>query len=238
MHPPSCPWPALSNRGADEFLALVPIVERHARIVFRHLPPVEREEALAEATAAALVAFRSLRRRGLDPVRDFPSQIATYAVLHVKDGRHVGGRCSSTDVLSRKAQRRHGFRVTSLPASTRQPHEELYATVHGQRTVDALEEYLRDNHRTPPPDQAAFRIDFPAFKRSLGRRDRRLLAFLELGHSGKDAAARFRLSPGRVSQLRHAWHREWQRRSGDLVAERPCPIPARCCHPDKVATVA
>lgn len=231
----SASWPG-SNPVTDDFLPLAAIVQRHARIAFRHLPAADREEAVAEATAAALVAFRSLRRRGLDPARDFPSQIATYAVLHVKDGRHVGGRCSSRDVLSRKAQRRHGFRVEALPASTCRPHEEIYGTVHGQRQLDTFEECLRDNHRTPPPEQAAFRVDFPAFRRSLRRRDRRLLTFLGMGHSGKDAAARFHLSPGRVSQLRHAWHREWQRRCGDLVTESLGPV--RRCPPDQGITVA
>lgn len=217
--------PDTTSHNHDEFLQLVPIVERHARITFRHLTPVDREEATAEAIAAALVAYRGLRARGLDPLREFPSQLATSAVLHVKDGRHVGGRASSTDVLSPKAQARHGFQVEALPAATRQPHEELYGNVLGQRRIDAFEERLQDNRRTPPAEQAAFRIDFREFMGSLCRRDHRLAEFLALGHSGKDAAARFRLTPGRVSQLRHGWHREWRIRSGDLVS------PTRRRHP-------
>lgn len=235
MSAPFPHWPSPGARSRDEFLELVPIVERHSRITFRHLSVADREEATAEAVAAALVAYRGLRARGLDPVRDFPSQIATYAVLHVKDGRHVGGRSSSTDAMSPKAQCKHGFRVESLPAATRQPHEELYGAVLGQRRIDAFEERLQDNSRTPPPEQAAFRIDFPEFLRSLCQRDRRMAGFLALGYSGKDAAARFRLTPGRVSQLRHGWHQEWQVRSGDVVhsarcrpaalAKTPVPVP-------------
>ena len=61
-------------------------------------------------------------------------------------------------MLSPAAQRRHGFRVESLPVATRTAHEDLYGSAHGQQEQDAFEERLRDNTRTPVPDQAAFRI--------------------------------------------------------------------------------
>jgi len=211
---------AIPRAAADDFLDLLPRVRQHAAVVFRALPAAEREEAIAEAVAAAFVAFRRLRARGLDPARDFPSQMAIYAALHVKDGRHVGGRASSKDVLSRKAQRKHGFRVESLPLATRRPHEDLYGGLNGQRTLDAYEERLRDNHCTPPPEAAAFRIDFPEFIGSLCRRDQRLAGFLSLGNSASDAAARFGLSPGRVTQLRQGWCREWHVRNGDELPRR------------------
>jgi hypothetical protein len=199
---------------ANEFLKLLPRVERHAAIVFRALPAVEREEAVAEAVAAAFVAFGRLRARGFDPARDFPSLIARHAVLHTKDGRQVGGRRRSKDVLSPHAQRKHGFRVESLPLATRRPHEDLCGEPRGQRQLDLFEERLRDNHRTPPAEQAAFRLDFPEFMGSLSRRDRRLAGYLSLGNSGKAAAKRFGLSPGRVTQLRQTWCRQWRARNG------------------------
>jgi len=211
---------ARSRAAADDFLDLLPSVRQHAAVVFRALPAAEREEAVAEAVAAAFVAFRRLRARGLDPARDFPSQMAIYAALHVKDGRHVGGRASSKDVLSVKAQRKHGFRVESLPLATRRPHEDLYGGLNGQRSLDAYEERLRDNHQTPPPEAAAFRIDFPEFIGSLCRRDQRLAAFLSLGNSARDAATRFGLSPGRVTQLRQGWCREWHVRNDEDTPRR------------------
>src|SRR5271154_1235245 len=93
----------------DDFLPLMTVVQKHASVVFRGLPQVEREEAIAEAVAAAYVAYRRLCERGIDPVREFPSMMATFAVRQVKDGRHVGSRMSSRDVLSTRAQRKHGF---------------------------------------------------------------------------------------------------------------------------------
>jgi hypothetical protein len=211
---------AISRTTAGEFLELLPRIERHARLVFRALPLVEREEAVAEAVAAAFVTFRRLRARGLDPAHAFPSLIARYAALHVKDGRQVGSRRSSKDVLSPQAQRKHGFRVEFLPLTTRRPHEDLYGEGRGQRHLDVYEERLHDNHRTPPPEQAAFRVDFPEFLDSLSRRDRRLATYLSLGHSAKAAANRFGLSAGRVTQLRQSWCRDWHVRSGDELPRR------------------
>jgi len=195
----------------DDFLPLMTVVQRHAAVVFRGLPQVEREEAIAEAVASAFLAYRRLCDRGIDPVREFPSMMATFAVRQVKDGRHVGSRMSSKDVLSARAQRKHGFHVQSLPISTRRPHEDVHSAVSGQRVMDTFEERLHENRRTPVPEQAAFRIDFPQFMRSLSQRDLRLATFLSMGNSAKQAAGKFGVSPGRVTQLRQGWCREWHR---------------------------
>lgn len=199
----------------DDFLPLMSIVQKHASVVFRGLPEIEREEAIAESVAAAYVAYRRLCDRGIDPVREFPSMMATFAVRQVKDGRHVGSRRSSKDVLSPRAQRRHGFRVESLPISTRRPHEDVHSAAGGQRVMDTFEERLHENRRTPVPEQAAFRIDFPHFLRSLSRRDRHLATFLSLGNAAKAAAEKFGLSQGRVTQLRQGWCAEWRARQGE-----------------------
>jgi hypothetical protein len=210
MSAPSAARPRQEDAAAHaEFLALAPVIERHARVVFRHRKPVDREEAIAESVAAAFESYVALKARGKDPVRDFPSMMATFAVLHVKDGRHVGGRSSSQDVLSRKAQGRHRFRVESLPASLRNSHDGLYSAVGGQEQQDVFEERLHDNTRTPVPDQVCFRLDWPAFLQTLTQRDRGLAGFLAMGHSAKAAAEQFNLSPGRVTQLRQRWRREW-----------------------------
>src|SRR5262249_36114803 len=124
------------------------------------------------------------------------------------------------DVLSPLAQQRHGFRVELLPSSTRNPHEQLYAEPHGQQMQDAFEERLRDNTVTPPPDAAAFRIDWPVFLRGLTRRDQAMATFLSLGNSGKATAAKFGLTPGRVTQLRQRWCRQWRACQGEADADR------------------
>jgi hypothetical protein len=115
------------------------------------------------------------------------------------------------DVCSRCAQKRHGFRVESLPTSTRTGHDQLYAAPHGQQVLDAVEERLRDNAITPVPEQVAFRLDWPAWLATRTERDRRIVDRLALGEGTGEVAREFGVSPGRVSQLRREFHEDWER---------------------------
>ena len=197
------------------FLRLLPKIVTHARIVFRGVRcPLKQEDKVQECVALGWKWFLCLSERGKD-VFDFPMAFAALLARAVKCGRRLCGQERARDVLSPVAQARHGFRVERLPASTRSPHEHLYADPHGQALLDALEERLRDNTVTPPPDAAAFRVDWPLFLVGLTQRDRDLALFLSLGHSGKAAAAKFGLSPGRVTQLRQRWCREWRACQGE-----------------------
>jgi hypothetical protein len=205
-----------ANEHAD-FLSLVPVIEKQARIAFRDRNATDREEAVAEAVATAFTAYVRLKARGKDPVRDFPSSLASFAVLHVKDGRHVGGRSSSTDVLSCKARQLHGFKVDLLPTSGT-PQACIHPKRNSRCGSDALNDWLQENRRTPVPDQVAFRIDFPQFLRGLSLRDRELARFLGQGHTAMEAASRFKLSPGRITQLRQRWRRDWLLCQGEYVA--------------------
>jgi hypothetical protein len=213
------PAPAAGQSHAG-FLALIPTVERHARFAFRGRPAADREEAAAEAVAAAYASYVRLTARGKDPVRDFPFALIAYAVLHAKVGRQVGSPNSTTDVLSPLAQRKRGFKVEPLPTSSGVARDRLHSTAD-RRRQDEFDEWLRDNTRSAVPDQAAFRIDFPTFLAGLGRRDRTLARFLALGHSAHVAAARFGMSEGRVSQLRREWRERWCQSQGEGVDGRP-----------------
>jgi hypothetical protein len=77
--------------------------------------------------------------------------------------------------------------------------------------------------RTPVPDQVAFRCDFPAWLDRLPRRNRRIAEALSLGHTTGDVAKRFRVSPGRISQLRREMHKSWYEFHGESVAATPTP---------------
>jgi hypothetical protein len=198
-----------------QFLALLPRIKLHANFSFRHIRcPETRQENIAETIGLCWKWFRRLRECGKDPSR-FPSALAAYATRAVRCGRRVCGMERAKDVLSPRAQLRYGFTVERLPHSLATPHEDLYGEANGQRQQDEYEERLRDNTRTPPPEQAAFRIDWPKFLQTLTARDRKLAWFLSLGHSAKAAAAKFNLSPGRVTQLRQQWCREWRCRQGE-----------------------
>jgi len=202
------------------FLRLLPKLETHARIAFRGIRcPVKQADKVQECVALGWKWFLRLTEQGKD-VFEFPMAFIALVARAVRCGRKLCGQERAGDVLSFVAQARHGFRVERLPASTRSPHEHLYADPHGQALLDEFEERLRDNTVTPPPDAAAFRVDWPWFLRGLTRRDRDLALFLSLGHSGKAAAAKFGLSPGRVTQLRQRWCREWRACQGEADADR------------------
>ena len=199
------------DRLAARFLLLLPRIETHARISFADVAcPATRADHVAETVALAWRWYVRLAQRGKD-ANDFPAAFAGRAAQAVRSGRRLCGQERAKDVLSPSARRRHGFAVEALPARTAAPVVELYARPGGQEAQDAFEERLRDNTVTPVPAQVAFRLDWPAFKRTLGRRDRALLDYLALGHGATGAARRFGLSVGRVSQLRGAWCRAWRR---------------------------
>ena len=71
-------------------------------------------------------------------------------------------------------------------------------------------EALVDNTRSLIPDQVAFRIDFPRWRRGLGIRNRRVLDALMGGEGTGDVAVRFAMSKARVSQLRREFEESWE----------------------------
>ena len=217
LTPSAGPGPGPESLQA-RFLAILPRIERHGRCYFRHVKcPLQQVELLAEMRGVCWQWFIRLVRRGKG-VTAFVSALATYAARAVHSGRRVCGHERAKDVLSPVARRRHGFRVEPLPVSTRSPYEDLYATTLGQALQDAYEERLRDNTLTPVPDQAAFRIDFPAWLATLTGRERRLIRAMARNERTKDLSRAFELSPGRISQLRRAFHDDWLRYHGEEVS--------------------
>jgi hypothetical protein len=213
------------RRLQQQFLAVLPRIQRQAAFVFRRIRcAVQREEFLGETVALAWQWFVRLRRRGQDATR-FVSALASLAARAVGCGRRLAGGERANDVLSPVAQRRHGFQVASLPVANRTSQSARYSAPHGQGWQDAFEERLHENAVTPVPDQVQFRLDWPRFFATLSPRDRRLATFLALGHSGQRAAGRFGLSPGRVTQLRQQWRRQWRAFVGDAegaASPSPC----------------
>jgi hypothetical protein len=205
-----------------DFLRILPRIERHARIYFRDVPcTAKRQDFIAETVALCWSWYRRLMKKGKDASK-FASALSRFAARAVRCGRRLYGQEKAKDVMSSVAQKRHGFTVTSLPVSTRTSLEKIYSEVRGQQNRDAWEERLRDNTQTPVPDQASFRLAYPQFVRSLSRRDRRMAHFLSLGNSATQTARKFELTPGRVSQLRQQWCRDWRAlHDEDIPSVRP-----------------
>jgi hypothetical protein len=194
----------------DDFLPLRTKVERHAKFVCRNLPAADRDDFVSESVASAFQSFVRLKAHGKTPT-DFPSRMAAYAVLVVMDGRHI----SSSDALSPRAQRRHGFRVESLNVSS----DERKPGPNELRHADAIGDSLRDNTRTLPSEQAIFRLDFRNWLKTWGPKDRAVIDDLVLGERTADVASKHRISAGRVSQKRLRFRQDWERYCGDPLTE-------------------
>jgi len=200
---PTCSGPSLASLQAH-FLAVLPRIEKHARVYFRHLRCSHaRADAIAETTALCWACYVRAIRQGKD-VDAFISALATFAVRHVRRGRNLCGKERAKDTLSPSAQTRHSFTVSSLPGASR-------------LNSNIFDEALRDNTQTEIPDQAHFRCEMPRWLSSLGKRNRRIALDLMVGERTGAVAHRHGLSAGRVAQLRREFRQDWQQFSGELA---------------------
>jgi len=180
------------NTLQARFLACLPRIEAHANINFRNIRcDAMRADHVAETVALAWKWFLALESRGKD-ASHFVSAIATFAVRAVRCGRRVAGMGRARDVMN--------------------DHRERF---HDGAACRALCDALTDNSVTPPPDAAAFRIDFPRWLDGLPDRDRQLVERLMVGERTLAMAKRFRISPARVSQLRRELCRDYSRFHGE-----------------------
>ena len=127
----------------------------------------------------------------------------------MKSGRRLCGQERVNDVLSPLAQQKCHFAVEKLPD---------FSTLHGS----PLEEALHANMVSPVLEQVAFRLDFPAWLTSLTKRDHAIVEDLMLGERTLDVAAKYGLSPARISQKRREYCQDWQSFCGEgLSTSRP-----------------
>jgi hypothetical protein len=189
-----------TNQLHAAFLTILPRIELHGRVYFRHKKGDKRDEAIAEMVALAWKSFVNCVRNGKNPL-EFPMALARRAAQAVHNGRRLCGQEKIKDVLSPRAQQQHNFTVVSLPEGS-----SLYGNV--------FDEALIDNTRTPVAEQVSFRIDFPAWRLTRCERDRRVIDDLMLGERTKDVANKHGLTAGRVSQLRLDFCEDWARFCG------------------------
>ena len=183
------------------FLELLPTIRTAAQVAFRGWDAEAREDAVTEVIANCYVAFARLAARDKVEVA-FATVLARFAIRQLRVGRRVGSRFTVQDVMSPVAQRRRGFTVERFDADS---------------AGDDWLEAVTDDMSTPVADQAAFRCDFPAWLTQQNRRTRRIVEALALGHTTNEVAHRFRVTPGRVSQLRRELHSSWQTFHGETT---------------------
>ena len=197
------------------FLALVPTIRKRARIAFAFCKCAnQKADRIAETLALAWRSFVRLHERGRNPSA-FPVVFAIYVARAVASGRRIAGGETVNDVMSQTAQRKHGFSVNEFSDPNFVPSHELLNDPHAQKILDALEERLTDNTLTPVPDQAAFRIDFREWLRTLSTRERTMAHAMMREEGTNDLSRKFGVSPGRISQLRSKLRAEWATFCGD-----------------------
>ena len=183
------------------FLKLLPAIQTHLQLCFRHLDPEAQDEAVQEAVANAMVAYARLADLGKENLA-YASPLARYAVSQYLDGRRVTGR-NVRDVLSSLCQRVKGIVVQRLD-------------YYDEETGQWQELIVEDRHATPA-EVATVRIDFQDWLRTLPRRERRVAMKLAVGESTSGVAKLFQITAGRVSQLRRELFDRWQEFQGEAV---------------------
>ena len=184
------------------FLVLLPRICHYARFAFRGLDPESKQEAVQSVVAGALNAYVALVRRGKADVA-YATPLAMYAIRQYRDGRRLGSRLNVRDVSSPYAQQAKGIVMERLDKYDREN--------------EVWEEILIPDRTCTPAELAASRIDFPAWLKTLKRRDRRIALKLGAGETTGRVAQMFHLSEGRVSQVRRELAESWRR----FVGEQP-----------------
>jgi len=185
------------------FLTMLPTIAEQAKHAFRAARPELKEELIAEVIANAFCAFVRLVEREKEDMA-YPTPLAGYAIRQVCSGRCVGMKLNVRDVSSRHAQRTKGITVERLDKFNADDGE--------------WKEALVEDRKVGPAETAAARIDVAMWFRSLPRRDRRIAQVLARGESTGATARKFKLSDGRVSQLRRELESNWLQFQGEHSA--------------------
>jgi len=188
----------------DAFLAMLPQIEAQIGFAFRHLVRDAREEAMQEAIANCCVSYERLNQQGRAAVAS-PTSLAQFAIRQVRAGRTTGTPLNIRDPLSRYAQLNKSIGVERLD--------------HYCRETDEWLPILIEDHRISVAEQAALRIDIPAWLNRFTRRTRQIARDLALGFSTSEIASHYHLSPARISQMRREFHEAWLKFHGLEKAE-------------------
>jgi DNA-directed RNA polymerase specialized sigma24 family protein len=201
-----------NERLKQEFLELLPDIERYARHVFRRCRDSDREELIAETTARVWLWFVRLSARGKEPSAVF-RPLLRFAVLAVKDGRRVGARKNGRELCHRA--KCDGRRIFSL--------EE-----RDDRSGSPWKAIVAEARAFSPADAAAARLDIEAWLRCETVRKRAVANALAVGERPSAIAARLRVSCGRISQLRHDLRQSWERFQGSVEDRQRRVVAATC----------
>lgn len=198
---------SISNESKARFLTMLPQIEWQLSYAFRRLEPEARDEAMQDGVVNCYLAYVRLVNQGREH-RAFPSALARFAVRQIRSGRKCGTRLNCRDPLSDYARKKHGHQIQRLDRFNRKREDWL--------------EPLVEDRRASIPDQVIMLIDFPAWLATLKRRLRRIAKDLALGCRTSEVANKYRLTAGRISQIRRELYESWHRFHGaDVFVKTP-----------------
>ncbi len=130
----------------------------------------------------------------------YATPLARYAVRHVRSGRRVGSPVHQRDVLS--------------PANR-------LVTCESLQQIDSQDGTWRDmlveDRQAGPEETAAACLDVAYWFRRLTPRNRRIARALAAGETTQAVSLKFRLTAGRISQLRRELANSWHALLGEPV---------------------
>jgi hypothetical protein len=174
---------------------MLPELQRLLKVAFRNIPPEGREDACEEGLFHCIWSYFQLYEQGRAEAAT-ASSLVWYAMLQVRRGRVAGCRLNGREVMSRYAQIGHGFKV--VPLQNHDPDDDTWVN-------DFVE-----SRNASVLDQIAIRMDFRSWLKSLGRRSRRIAMDLARGFSTSEVASKYRVSAGRISQIRRELESAWR----------------------------
>jgi hypothetical protein len=187
--------PSLSEENRRQFTQMLPAIRRQIAIQSRLVPRSQREEFQANALGLACEMFLRLIQRDRAELA-YPMPLATYACRQTREGRQCGTSLNVRDLTSRHCQHQTGVRGHSL--QQRDPE-----------TGD-WQELVVEDRQASPADVAATRIDFREWLATLSHKKREIAEWLAQGESTQAVARQFRVSNGRISQLRRELQASWE----------------------------
>ncbi len=192
--------PSPRRRWHRQFLALLPQIVTHAKIAFRHLKPEARAEMVQEVVCNAMQAFVRLVQLKRTSIA-YAAPLAAYGCRQARDGRKVGGHLNCLDISSSYCQRLNGIVVDRLDQFDQEDN--------------AWQEVLVEDKHADASQIVQTNLDMEDWLASLKRRDRKVAEFLANGESTRAAARKFKVSDGRISQLRRELAESWRKLIGD-----------------------
>ena len=192
--------PAPRRRWHRQFHALLPQIVTHAKIAFRHLKPEARAEMVQEVVCNAMQAFVRLVQLKKTSIA-YAAPLAAYGCRQARGGRKVGGHLNCLDISSAYCQRLKNVVLDRLDQF--------------DQDENAWQEVLVEDRHADASQIVQTKLDMEDWLASLKRRDRRVAEFLAQGESTRAAAKKFRISDGRISQLRRELAESWNKFTGD-----------------------